>query len=170
ETGDCVPATTSSANQTGTGYLIKVDTTQATNHGIVYVARTADRPLAVAGGGSGPAYVTGGETSTAGQGTYVTKFNSVGAVSYSVNYLNSFGYGSGNAIRITATGDVIFTGTASAYDLPSTANFGTSTTGTEVFIARLNSTGGLVYSAIIHDPNMIPAALALNSANEPFIT
>jgi uncharacterized repeat protein (TIGR01451 family) len=169
-TGDCVPATTSGANQTGTGYLIKVDTTKATNHGIVYVARTADRPLSVAVGGVGLAYVTGGETSTAGQGTYVTKFNSVGAVSYSVNYLNSFGYGSGNAIRTTATGDVIFTGTASAYDLPSTANFGTSTTGTEVFIARLNSTGGLVYSAIIHDPNMIPSALALNSANEPFLT
>src|SRR5207248_2012773 len=35
---------------------------------------------------------------------------------------------------------------------------------------RLHSTGGVVYSAAIHDPNMFPYGIALDSANEAFIT
>jgi len=108
--------------------------------------------------------------------TRVTKFDSVGAAIFSVNYLPSWATGaSGRAIILTNTGDVLFTGQASpqgAY--PATSSFGTTTSGTtatDTLIVRLNgSTGSRVYSSAIHDVNMSPLALSRDSANEAFVT
>jgi uncharacterized repeat protein (TIGR01451 family) len=149
--------------------LVKVDTLKTTNGGVVYVAGTKGTSGAVTVNSSGNAYVLSSDTR-------VTKFDSVGAAIFSVNYLPSWATGaSGRAIILTNTGDVLFTGQASpqgAY--PATSSFGTTTSGaaaTDTLIVRLNgSTGSRVYSSAIHDVNISPLALSRDSANEAFVT
>ena len=149
--------------------LVKVDTQKSTNGGVVYVAGTKGTSGGVTVNSSRNAYVLSSDTR-------VTKFDSVGAAIFSVNYLPSWATGaSGRAIILTNTGDVLFTGQASpqgAY--PATSSFGTTTSGaaaTDTLIVRLNgSTGSRVYSSAIHDVNMSPVALSRDSANEAFVT
>jgi uncharacterized repeat protein (TIGR01451 family) len=149
--------------------LVKVDTLKTTNGGVVYVAGTKGTSGGVTVNSSGNAYVVSSDTR-------VTKFDSLGAALFSVNYLPSWATSaSGRAIILTNTGDVLFTGQVSpqgAY--PATTSFGTTTSGsaaTDTLIVRLNgSTGSRVYSSAIHDVNMAPFALARDSANEAFVT
>jgi uncharacterized repeat protein (TIGR01451 family) len=111
---------------------------------------------------SGHAYVAG---------KYVTKFDSVGAIMFSKTYFPSFATGAASAIAVSSAGDVFFTGTASPQGaFPATHSFGTITSGSDAFIARLNSSGALVYSDVIHDAHMTPMAIGRDSANEPFVT
>jgi uncharacterized repeat protein (TIGR01451 family) len=149
--------------------LIKIDTLQSTNHGIIYIASTVGQPNAVTVNAQGNAFVLSFDTR-------VTKFTSVGAVIFSVNYLPSFaGNEYGAAIITTSTGDVIFTGYVGpegAY--PATTSFGqldNSTGARDGIIVRLSgSTGTRVYAAAIHDFTMWPYGLARNSADEAFVT
>jgi uncharacterized repeat protein (TIGR01451 family) len=149
--------------------LIKIDTLQSTNNGIVYIASTNGQPNAVTVNSQGNAFVLSFDTR-------VTKFTAVGAVIFSVNYLPSFANNEyGAAIITTNTGDVIFTGYVGpegAY--PATASFGhldNSPGGRDGIVVRLSGTTGTrVYSAAIHDFTMWPYALARNSADEAFVT
>ena len=159
---ECLPPPTTGANQTGTAYVAEVDTTQTTNNGRVYIALTSDSPKALAADSSRHAYVAG---------KYITKFDSVGAIMFSKTYFPSYATGSANAIAVTSSGDILFAGNASPQGaFPATTSFGTITSGSDAFVARLNSTGGLVYSDVIHDAHMTPLAMGRNSANEPFVT
>jgi uncharacterized repeat protein (TIGR01451 family) len=158
----CLPPPTTGASQTGAGYVAEVNTNQTTNNGRVYIALTTDAPNALALDSSGHAYVAG---------KYVTKFDSVGAITFSKTYFPSFATGAVNAIAVSGAGDVLFTGNASPQGaFPATHSFGTITTGSDAFVARLNSTGALVYSDVIHDAHMTPLAIGRDSANEPFVT
>jgi len=149
--------------------LIKIDTLQSTNNGIVYIASTNGQPNAVTVNSQGNAFVLSFDTR-------VTKFTAVGAVIFSVNYLPSFANNEyGAAIITTNTGDVIFTGYVGpegAYS--ATTSFGhldNSPGGRDGIVVRLSGTTGTrIYSAAIHDFTMWPYALARNSADEAFVT
>ena len=158
----CYPAPTTGANQTGNGYVAEVDTTITTNQGRVYVALTNDAPNALAVDSTRHAFVAG---------KYITKFDTVGALVFSKTNFPSFASGAIKAITLTGAGEILFTGNASPQGaFPATKSFGTITSGSDAFVARLNSTGGLVYSEVIHDAHMTPFAIARDSANEPFVT
>jgi len=124
------------------GRLIKIDSQKTTNGGIVYSAGTTAtyNPdtqqvtlSSVAVNSSGNAFILSSDTR-------VTKFDSVGAVLFSVKYLPSWATGStGNAITTTGAGDILFTAQVSpqgAY--PATSSFGTITSGS----FRHRCTGG----------------------------
>jgi len=148
----CLSATPG-ANQSGTGFLVKLNSALST----IYVARVDDAPYGVAADSGGNAYITGAGSSYS---FYVAKLNTIGAFTFSNGFGNS---GYGTAIRVASNGDVIATGIARDGSFTATANFGTATPGgTEAFIIRLHSTGGVVYSAVIHDANMNPSGLALD--------
>src|SRR5438445_7382473 len=75
--------------------LVKVDALKTTNGGVVYVAGTKGTSGGVTVNSSGNAYVLSSDTR-------VTKFDSVGAAIFSVNYLPSWATGaSGRAIILT---------------------------------------------------------------------
>jgi len=149
--------------------LVKIDTQKTTSGGIVYVAGTHGVAGGVASNSFGNAVVLSTDTR-------VTKFDSVGAVLFGVNYLPSWATSaSGSSVILASNGDVMFTGTASpqgAY--PATTSFASVTSGntpSDALIVRLNGTNGSrIYASAIHDPNMTPLALARNSANEGFVT
>jgi uncharacterized repeat protein (TIGR01451 family) len=178
--------TTPGANPASTTYpferLIKIDTLKTTNGGIVYSAgsNVAFDPFDIffnegkpAGGvvvnSAGNAYVLSTDTR-------VSKFDSLGGVLFSVDYVPSWATGSAsNALTLTSGGDVLFSANVSpqgAY--PATSGFGTITTGSTAsdgLVVRLNgSTGARVYSTAIHDSHMTLLAIARNGANEPFVT
>jgi len=160
-TEQCLPPPTTGANQTGTAYVAEVDTNLSGN-GRVYIALLADSPRSLAADTSRHAYVAGQN---------ITRFETNGAITFSKSYFPSFATGSANAIAVTGSGDILFTGTASPQGaFPATTSFGTITSGSDAFVARLNSTGGLIYSEVIHDAHMTPFAIARDSANEPFVT
>jgi uncharacterized repeat protein (TIGR01451 family) len=150
--------------------VIKIDTQQTTNNGIVYIAGMDDQPTGVAANSAGNAYVLGVDTR-------VMKFDLKGALLFSVNYLPSFASTPsccGSAIVLTSTSDVIFTSqTQPQGAYPATSSFGQPASGSnsDTIVVRLNgSTGSRVYSSAIHDSTMSPLALARNSANEAFVT
>jgi hypothetical protein len=134
----------------------------ATNQGRVYVALSNDAPNALAVDSARHAFVAG---------KYITKFDTVGAIVFSKTNFPSFASGAIKAVTLTGAGDILFTGNASPQGaFPATKSFGTITSGSDAFVARLNSTGALVYSEVIHDAHMTPFAIARDSANEPFVT
>jgi len=178
--------TTPGANPASAAYpyerLIKIDALKTTNSGIVYSAGSTiafdgsdvfyneSKPAGgVVADGAGNAYVFSPDTR-------VSKFDSVGRLLFSVNYLPSWATAGGSkAITLTSSGDVLFSAPVSpqgAY--PATSSFGTITTGssaTDAMVVRLNgTTGARVYSTAIHDAHMTPLTIARNSSNEPFVT
>jgi uncharacterized repeat protein (TIGR01451 family) len=178
--------TTAGANPASAAYpyerLIKIDALKTTNSGIVYSAGSTiafdgsdvfyneSKPAGgVVADGAGNAYVFSPDTR-------VSKFDSVGRLLFSVNYLPSWATAGGSkAITLTSSGDVLFSAPVSpqgAY--PATSSFGTITTGssaTDAMVVRLNgTTGARVYSTAIHDAHMTPLAIARNSSNEAFVT
>jgi uncharacterized repeat protein (TIGR01451 family) len=174
--------TTAGANPPDPNYpdsrLIKIDTLKTSNSGIVYSAGTRETfyagpneapPSAVAVNASGDAYALTLDTS-------VTKYDSVGAILFSVNYLPGWASSlTANAITLSSGGDALFTVRVSpqgAY--PATSSFGFITTGytvSDTLIVRLNGvTGARVYSTAVHDAFMTPLAIGRDSANEPFVT
>jgi uncharacterized repeat protein (TIGR01451 family) len=160
-TEQCLPPPTTGANQTGTAYVAQVDTNLSGN-GRVYIALLSDAPRGIAADSSRHAYVAGKN---------ITRFETNGAITFSKTYIPSFATGSANAVAVTGSGDILFTGNASPQGaFPATKSFGTITTGSDAFVGRLNSTGGLIYSEVIHDAHMTPFAIARDSANEPFVT
>jgi uncharacterized repeat protein (TIGR01451 family) len=162
--GGCIPAT-SGANPSGNGFLVKVNPALS-GQGIVYSARTGDQPRAVVADSSGNAYVTGGTDLPIG-GNGIVKFDPIGG------FQSQFGFTSGAvgaALKLTGSGDVIYTGICDYGSCSATKNFGPATTGRSLFVARFHSDGSTVFSSLIHDPNMNPEALALNSASEAFVT
>ena len=166
---DCFPATPG-ANQSGSGFVVKLSSAGSQ----LYAARL-DSPGGVVADGNNNAYIAGSYGGDLNPGPYAVELNATGAVVFS-KYLGTAGgyWGTGNGIRLASNGDVILTGTGLDGSVQSTANFGTSPwprQTAETFVARVRvPSGNLIYSVVIHDPNLGPAALALDSADEAFVT
>jgi len=149
------------------GAVVKVDTTKTGSNSIVFTAPAGgDFPTTVSVDSQHNLYVAGNNyASDFTPSAFLTRMSSSGNM-----MLNKVFASNAQVIGVKAAGtDAVLAGSAANLTVPATKNFG-SGTGTETFIARFTSTGALKYSVVIHDPNMTPIALALDSAGEAFVT
>ncbi|NYB25879.1 MAG: chitobiase/beta-hexosaminidase C-terminal domain-containing protein [Methanobacteriaceae archaeon] len=128
-----------------------------------------DRGYGIVLDNSGNVYITGYTASTNfpttsdayqtiyGGGSYdafVSKFNSIGTLVYS-SYLGGTNTDQGNSIAVDTDGNIYITGKTISTNFPTTSDAyqatksDTSTTYSEVFVSKFNSSGALVYSTYL---------------------
>jgi uncharacterized repeat protein (TIGR01451 family) len=149
--------------------VMKLDTTKPPASSIVFdVPASGYWPTSIALDSRHNMYITGTNFSSDfhSSSAFATELNATGNLVYSKVIAPS---GQGVAIRAVSNGQAVMVGTSVVGGVPGTKDFG-STSGNLVFIARLSSLGSIVYSALVHDPNMTPTGLALDSAGEAFVT
>jgi len=161
--GNCI-VPTRGANEYGQGFVVKLNSAWSK----VYAARVDGQLSGIAVDTKGNVWVTGDIYDSGAPN--VARLNTLGALTYS----NTFGAeGTGIAVRAASNGDAILTGWVwDAYsNMPATTNIGTRvSSGFATFVRRINLDGQVIYSTVIHGSNMQPSGLALNSADEPFVT
>ncbi len=144
-----------------------------------------DRAFGIAIDSSGDAYVTGWTSSTAfpvvapAQSTlagtrdaFVAKLNPAGnSLTYST-FLGGSSNDSGTGIAVDSSGNAYVVGYTSSSNFPTLNAYQTSNAGAEnAFVAKLNSSGSLIYSTYLGGSGSdVAAAVAVDSAGDAYIT
>ena len=148
-----------------------------------------DYGYAIAVDASGNAYLTGSTASSDFPGTtgeyqaaygggaasnvFVTKINPAGTAILWSTYIGGTGINVGNAIAVDGAGKVYITGsTTVSSTFPKTASFGTSLSGTDAFLAAINSDGkSAVYVDVFGGPGTdVGNGIAVTPAGIAYVT
>jgi hypothetical protein len=147
--------------------------------------RGDDRAFAIAADSAGNAYVTGWTSSSAfptaaplqsylagGRDAFVAKLNPAGNTLLYSTYLGGGANDSGNGIAVDASGNAYVAGYTYSLNFPTLSAYQSSLRGMEnAFVAKLNSSGKLVYSTYLGGNGSDNAtSIAIDGAGDAFIT
>jgi|SRR5579871_885719 len=147
--------------------------------------RSDDRAFGIAVDSGGNAYVTGWTGSGAfpvvspvqstlggGKDAFVAKLNAAGNTLIYSTYLGGAGNDSGNGIAVDASGNAYVAGYTYSSNFPTMSAFQNSNRGVEnAFVAKLSTSGGLVYSTYLGGIGSdSAAAIAIDSSGNAYIT
>ncbi len=102
---------------------------------------------------------------------FITKFDGSGNISFST-YFGGYGDENGLSIAVDSEGNSYVTGTTTSVDLPTKQAFDSTYGGnTDAFVAKFNSTGGLVFSSYLGGSNTDESySIALGPNDDCFVT
>jgi Beta-propeller repeat len=132
---------------------------------VFIIGETSATNYPVAGSG------VGSIGSSGSQQVYVTKLDPTGTQILYSTYIPAPGFNRASAIALDAFGNAYVAGIAGSSGFPTTSsNLGTCTTFCNAgFVAKFNTTGGLIYSTLIGSGQQLPKGITVDNAGNAYL-